>query len=492
MIGRMARVGALLGLAAVVQAAEIGGLQDIAVRKDFRAMRASSTDPNFPGNGDARRIEPGQTLTLAELEGPGRIAHIWFTISAEEPFYGKLLVLRMWWDGEDQPSVESPLNDFFCQGHGQDLMVNSMPFRVTSEGRARSCYWPMPFAKSARLTVTNEGTKPVHAFYFYVDWQKLPAPPKDELYFHASYRQAFPCTPGDYLILDAEGSGHYVGCNLSIRQRDNDWWGEGDDRFYIDGEEKPSLQGTGSEDYFCDAWGIRKADGLFYGFPAAEDFLIDARHTNYRFHIPDPVPFTKSLKVFIEHTGPVWLADGRRGYGERGDDYSSVAYWYQAEPHKALPVLPKPAERLYPMLGTLTEGEALLERAKSTGGKAERQAIGFCSAGAQLFFKPEQDGAAIAVPFTVPETGIYIVIPKFVASFDYGSYQPAIDGKPAGPVRDLFSPDVKMAASPALPQLRLEAGDHELGFAARGKNPASKGYYLGLDAVQIIRLPQKK
>ncbi len=491
MIRRVAGIGALLALASIVQASEIGSLQGIAVRKDFRAMRASSADPNFPGNGDARRIEPGQTLTLAELEGPGRIAHIWFTISSEERFYGKMLTLRMWWDGEDQPSVECPLNDFFCQGHGQDLMVNSLPFRVTSEGRARSCYWPMPFAKSARLTVTNEGSKPVHAFYFYVDWQKLTQAPKDELYFHASYRQAFACTPGDYLILDAEGSGHYVGCNLSIRQRDNDWWGEGDDRFYIDGEEKPSLQGTGSEDYFCDAWGIHKAEGLFYGFPTTEDFVVESRHTNYRFHIPDPVPFTRSLKVFIEHTGPVWLPDGKRGYGERNDDYSSVAYWYQAEPHKALPALPKAGERLYPTLGRLIEGESLLETAKATGGKAERQPIEACSGGAQLFFKPEQDGATISVPFTIAEAGLYVIMPRFVNSFDYGAYQPSVDGKAVGAARDLYSAGIAMGPTVRLPQIQLSAGEHELTLTGTGKSPASKGYYLGLDAVQIIHLPQK-
>lgn len=182
-------------------------LDDLPNLKAFKAERSSSSDPNWKnGNGDARPIPPGNTLTLAELNGPGRIAHIWFTIADSEKFYGKKLVLRMYWDGEKSPSVESPLNDFFCEGHGLDYPVNSLPFRVTSDGRGRNCYFPMPFKKSAKIEVTNEGKEPVHAFYYYVDWQKLDKLPRHTAYFHAMYRQEFPCAKGsDYLILSALG-----------------------------------------------------------------------------------------------------------------------------------------------------------------------------------------------------------------------------------------------------------------------------------------------
>ena len=335
-------------------------LDDLPSLKNFVAMRASSADPNWKnGNGDARPIAPGQTLTLAELTGPGRIAHIWFTIADNEKFYGKKLVLKMYWDGEKNPSIESPMNDFFCEGHGLDYQVDSLPIRVTSNGRGRNCYFPMPFRKSARIEVTNEGKEPVHALYWYIDWQKLPSLPKDAAYFHAKYRQEFPCRKGsDYLIMFARGKGHYVGCNLSVRCREPQWWGEGDDRFYIDGETTPSLNGTGSEDYFCDGWGLRQIDGLFYGCPLMEGLDTYNRTTAYRFHIQDPVPFTKSLKVTIEHKGAGPLPDGQwSGFKERFDDFSSVAYWYQVEPHVEFFKMPPAEERLYQSDTITIDGE---------------------------------------------------------------------------------------------------------------------------------------
>ena len=352
-------VVACLGMAFGAQSDDmLGGLPAL---KDFKAMRSSSADPDWKnGNGDARPIPPGKTLTLCDLTGPGRIAHIWFTIADPEKFYGKKLVLKMYWDGEQNPSVESPLNDFFCQGHGMDYVVNSLPFRVTSDGRGRNCYLQMPFRKSAKIEVVNEGGEPVHAFYYYIDWQKLRRLPSDTAYFHAKYRQEFPCKQGaDYLILSANGKGHFIGCNLSVRQREPGWWGEGDDRFYIDGEAEPSLRGTGSEDYFCDGWGFRKMDGLFYGCPLMEGNETLNRTTVYRFHITDPVPFTKSLTVTIEHKGARRFADGKwNGYVERADDFSSVAYWYQVEPHAEFAKMPPVGERLYPALETQTEGSS--------------------------------------------------------------------------------------------------------------------------------------
>lgn len=328
-----------------------GPLDDLPTLKNFKAERNSSADPNWQnGNGDARPIAPGATLTLAELTGPGRIAHVWFTIADSEPSYGKKLVLRMYWEGEKSPSVESPINDFFVEGHGMDYQVNSLAIRVTSDGRARNCYFPMPFRKSAKIEVANEGKQPVNALYWYIDWQKLESLPADTAYFHAKYRQEYPCIKGtDYLILLARGKGHYVGCNLSVRTREEGWWGEGDDRFYIDGETEPSLRGTGSEDYFCDGWGLRQMDGLFYGCPIMEGLNVGNRTTAYRFHIQDPVPFTKSLTVTIEHKGAHKFPDGKwSGFEERADDFLSVAYWYQSEPHAPFPAFPTVEERLYP------------------------------------------------------------------------------------------------------------------------------------------------
>ncbi len=311
-------------------------LQNLSQHQNFSSKRISSFD-RTGGNNDRINIPPGETVTLAEIKGPGAIHHIWVTISAE-PFYGRKIILRMYWDGEDFPSVESPIGDFFGVGHGLNRNFSSMPINCSSEGRARNCYWHMPFCRSARITATNEGTQPVGAFYYYIDYRELPELPQNTPHFHAQYRQEMPCKPDkNYLICEASGRGHYVGCNLSIFQTAMGWWGEGDDMIYVDGEEFPSLYGTGSEDYFSDAWGMREDENPFYGCPLQEsDFRVGSKATVYRFHIPDPIPFKKSIRVTIEH-----------GHANnRSDLYSSVAYWYQSEPHKPFPELPSAEKRL--------------------------------------------------------------------------------------------------------------------------------------------------
>ncbi len=311
-------------------------LQRLGQHQNYTSKRISSFDRSG-GNRDALPIKPQETAVLAEIKGPAAIHHIWVTISAE-PFYGRKLILRMYWDGEKSPSVEAPIGDFFGVGHGLDRNFSSLPVNCSSEGRARNCYWYMPFRSSALITVTNEGTRQVGAFYYYIDYRELLEVSPDTPYFHAQYRQEMPCRPGkNYLILDAAGRGHYVGCNLSILQRAMGWWGEGDDMIYVDGEEKPSLHGTGSEDYFSDAWGMREDENPFYGCPLQEpDFQAGSKATVYRFHIPDPIPFKKSILVTIEH-----------GHAnDRSDYFSSAAYWYQSEPHKPFPLLPPAEERL--------------------------------------------------------------------------------------------------------------------------------------------------
>ena len=311
-------------------------LSKLAAPQDYVSKRVSSYDRSG-GNKDSLTIPAGGTAVLADLKGPGAIHHIWVTIAAE-PFYARKLVLRAYWDGETAPSIEAPIGDFFGVGHGLDRNFASLPITCSSEGRGRNCYWYMPFGRSARVTVTNEGREEVPAFYYYVDYRELPSLPADTPYFHAQYRQEFPCPPGrNYVFLEAEGRGHYVGCNLSVLQRAMGWWGEGDDQIYIDGESFPSLHGTGSEDYFSDGWGMRVAQSLFYGCPLQEeDFQAGSKATVYRFHIPDPITFRKSIRVTIEH-----------GHAnDRSDFYSSTAYWYQSEPHKPFPALPSAEARL--------------------------------------------------------------------------------------------------------------------------------------------------
>jgi len=326
----------LLSAASPIPAQAQDLLRQLGQQQNYTSKRISSFD-RTGGNNDRLSIEPGKTAVLAEINGPAAIHHIWVTIAAE-PFYGRKIILRMYWDGEESPSVEAPIGDFFGVGHGLNRNFSSLPINCSSQGRARNCYWYMPFHKSARITATNEGTRTVGAFYYYIDYRELPELPPDTPYFHSQYRQEMPCQPGkNYLFLDAVGRGHYVGCNLSILQRAMGWWGEGDDMIFVDGEETPSLYGTGSEDYFSDAWGMREDENPFYGCPLQEsDFKTGAKATVYRFHIPDPIPFKKSIRVTIEH-----------GHAnDRSDFFSSVAYWYQSEPHKSFPPLPPMEERL--------------------------------------------------------------------------------------------------------------------------------------------------
>ena len=456
--------------------------------KEFETRRASSSDPNWKnGNGDARPIAPGGTLTLAELDGPGRIVHIWFTIAHDAPFYSRLLTLRIFWDGEEHPSVEAPIGDFFGIGHGVDRAFTSLPIRVTSDGRGRNCYWPMPFKKKARLTVTNESEQRCHAFYYYVDWQKEAALPEETAYFHAMYRQEHPCVMGrNYLLADIEGRGHYVGTIQSVYLVSPGWYGEGDDFFFIDGEKEPSLRGTGTEDYFCDGWGFREQAGPFYGTPLWEGYDTGDRGTAYRFHIPDPIVFRKSLRVEIEHKGSETFPDGKfDGFIERDDLMSSVAFWYQTEPHKAWPALLPGSERLPFTEAVLVKGHAAVASAKHSDHPLEVQPVGGVTDGKQLWFKPGDDQGWVEVGFDVPTNETVWLSAKLVHSWDYGIYHVKLDGKPVARL-DLYSPDVTPTAH-KLGSHQLAAGQHHLRFECVGKSAKSAGYFLGFDALTARR-----
>jgi hypothetical protein len=369
----------------------LDGLEQL---KEFQTMRVSSCDPNWQnGNADNRPINPGETRTLAEIEGPGKITHIWFTIAHDVPFYSRLLTLRIYWDGETHPSVECPIGDFFGIGHGVDQPFVSLPIKVSSDGRARNCYWPMPFRKSARITVSNDSEVRCNAIFYYIDWQKHRELPDDVAYFHAMYRQEHPCVMGrNYLLADIAGRGHYVGTIQSVYHISPGWYGEGDDFFFIDGETEPSLRGTGTEDYFCDAWGFREQDGPFYGTPLWEGYAAGDRGTAYRFHITDPVTFKTSLRVEIEHKGSQHFDDGEvSGFIERDDLMSSVALWYQVEPHKPWGPLPAGPERLPFREESLVVGYREVDNAKHSAHPLEIQPIAGASDGKQLWFKPHND-----------------------------------------------------------------------------------------------------
>ncbi len=464
----------------------LGGLEKL---KNFETKRASSSDPNWKnGNADLRPIKPGGTLTLAELDGPGKIVHIWCTIAQSDPFYSAKLTLRIYWDGEEHPSVECPIGDFFGIGFGVDKPFTSIPIRITSEGKGRNCYWPMPFRKKARITVTNESDKRCDCFYYYIDWQKHPSLPEDTAYFHAMYRQEFPCVMGtNYLIADLEGRGHYVGTIKSVYHVSPGWYGEGDDFFFIDGEKEPSLRGTGTEDYFCDGWGFREQAGPFYGTPLWEGFNTGDRGTAYRFHVPDPVTFQKSLRLEIEHKGYQKFPDGKSdGCIERDDLFSSVAIWYQTEPHKPWPALPAGIDRIPFHERLLLKGHEAVASAKHSDDALEVQELGGVTDNKQLWLKPTNDQGWVEVSFKTDKDQPLGLTCKVIHSWDYGMYRVKLDGKEVGQF-DLYAP----AFTPAEHKLgthQLAVGTHTIRFECVGKSEKSAGYFLGFDAL-LARTP---
>ncbi|MFW5857271.1 MAG: glycoside hydrolase family 172 protein [Planctomycetota bacterium] len=280
-------------------------------------------------------LPAGETTTLMDVEGPGRIQHIWITVH-EKQF--RDLILRMYWDGEEAPSVECPLGDFFCNGFSQRANVLALPINVNPTGGLNS-YFPMPFRKRARITVEHRGPEDAGGFFYAITYA-LGAVGEDEAQFHAQFHRTNPLpeTP-DYTILDGvRGRGQYVGTYMAWQQNSKGWWGEGEIKFFLDGDDAcPTLCGTGTEDYFGGAWGFGETFSAPYlGYPLGNcDGRPGNRHGLYRFHVMDPVRFREDLRVTIQALG--WRSEGR--YLPLRDDIASVAYWYQTEPHAPFPTL---------------------------------------------------------------------------------------------------------------------------------------------------------
>ncbi len=348
-------------------------LAGLGLLRDAVSKRASSWD-RTGRNKDCFEIPAGKKRVFARLKGPGCVKHIWITVScSKDALYRRKLILRVFWDDEKRPSVEVPIGDFFGVGHAIAKHFVSLPLSmICKSGRGNqagmNAYFPMPFNHSARFEVENPCGCKVEAFYCYVDYETYEVPNEEAAYFHAQWRRENPCKrvihrkkkgrlladstnevnldgKENYVILDARGRGHYVGCVLNVDNteafhQNYTWFGEGDDMIFVDGETwPPSLHGTGTEDYFCSAWGFPSGEyaGPYHGISLAGDLEEwSGKWSVYRFHIEDPVVFRQSLKVTIEH-----------GHANnQGNDYSSVAYWYQTEPHTPFPKLLPVAKRL--------------------------------------------------------------------------------------------------------------------------------------------------
>ncbi|WP_421809881.1 glycoside hydrolase family 172 protein [Flagellimonas sp.] len=293
------------------------------------------------------KIAPGQTFTLADIDDEGAIQHIWMTPTGNWRFS----ILRFYWDGEKEPSVEVPVGDFFGMGWGEYTPLNSLPITV-NPGSAFNTYWPMPFRKKCRITMENIGTEEMY-LYYQIDYT-LTDVPDDAAYFHAQFRRSNPTEGALYTLIDGvKGKGHYVGTYMAWQVNNRGWWGEGEIKFYMDGDKRfPTIAGTGTEDYFLGSYNFenkKKREYESYSTPYAglhqiikPDGLYDSqqRFGLYRWHIQDPIRFEKDLKVTIQDLG--WRSDHR--YLQQKSDISSVVYWYQAEPHAKFPALPSKNE----------------------------------------------------------------------------------------------------------------------------------------------------
>lgn len=340
-------------------------LATLCYEREGKRRRISSYDETG-GNDDRVHIKTGESTVLAEMHSPGLITHIWFTIAtdsrAPEEDYLRKMVLRIYWDGEENPSVQAPIGDFFGMGHGMSKNFISSPLQMSpQDGKGFNCWFAMPY-EQAKVEVLNECEETM-TVYFYFDYEEYAVLPQGMLRFHAQWNRENPTigiddskienrdylfegknTTGDgnYVILEAKGRGHYVGCNLNIHNlRDTskwDWPGEGDDMIFIDGESwPPQLHGTGTEDYVNMAWcPTQEYSAPYHGIIMPGKDNWKDKITYYRYHIQDPVMFETSIKVTIEH-----------GHNNnRSDDWSSTAYWYQTEPHMPLAPLPNVKERL--------------------------------------------------------------------------------------------------------------------------------------------------
>ncbi len=472
--------------------------------KNFSAARVSS----FARNGlnlDTIPVPPdGREVTLADLKGPGAITHIWMTYRGDS----RDLILRIYWDGNPNPSVEAPLGDFFGVAMGVTAPISSQPVQCTSRGQSKNAWWYMPFNASARVTLANhrppdlfQGTdvplRHQNRFYYHVDYQAYGRPVKDIRYLHARFLETDPPERGKPVtLLDVEGEGHFVGVVLGNRSRTPGWFGEGDDIFTVDGV--LSAVGTGTEDYFCDAWGLRVFNEPTFGCPVFEGRDVGHRTSLYRFHVLDPIPFRKSFKFEIEHWP--WISE----FPNTGRDYfSSLGLWYQKGFHKPWPRLGKliQSEPWDPTKGRWHVPGAL--EAEDLGVLGFQSALGEAGRPERRLLMPNQSGdymlsfdsggageVSLAVPAESP--GAYSVKIHFLRGPDYGLVQLAVNGTPVGAPADLFRAFVEMFPRDVWPPreytfdaVPLKAGLNTFTFSVSAKNPDSQGYKLGIDCLTL-------
>jgi hypothetical protein len=430
------------------------------------------------GNNDRIHIPKGGSATIANINGPAVITQLWCTIDSRDPYFLRRIVIKIYWDGEKNPSVEAPIGDFFGTGFKYKQYISR--FTGMSSG-GYYCYFPMPFNKSARIVIENQTGQEVYAFYYHIDYQKLHNPLADNVaYFHAYWHQDLRTSPdSNYTILYAKGRGQFVGLNLNMQSYNKKlWFLEGDEMVYVDGEKKPSMQGTGTEDYFNSGWYFNKGE---YSAPYFGLILKDTargRIAAYRYQVGDAIPFKKSIKFTIEHgTQNSEIAD-----------YSSTAYWYQKEPHKPLPPLPKASLRI-PLRVAVPNGalEAESLKPRDTHMKSDIQNMSDYgpewSGMRQLKMTGNAAGDSFTLDLPVTEDR-YNVDLYYTQGPNYAKTAIMYDGKQVGLIKG-YNKQVYPGGKITIRHLTAHDKKLSITFEIKGKNDKSNGFDVGLDAFVI-------
>jgi hypothetical protein len=450
--------------------------------KNSKLIQISSNDTSG-GNADFVPIAVGESKVLANIEGAGIITRIWVTVGADDKYFLRRLLLRMYWDGEKEASVQSPIGDFFGNGFQYTHWL-SVPLGMSSGGYY--CYFPMPFSDGARLEVVNESGKKVNSFYYQIDYQKLDNLGERSVgRFHAQWRRECRTQRGqNYLILDAEGRGQYVGTILSMqgyREKDISYL-EGDEFVYVDGETVPSVRGTGTEDYFTSGWYFNRGvySAPLHGLIQKDDTLY-SRVVAYRFHFGDQIPFEDKIRFTIEHGhGNEWVAD-----------FSSVAFWYQREPHKQFETILPPAQRIPLRVAVpeeIIESESLIPTASVVKGSLSVQKMADYgvdwSGNEQLRFTSTVKGSNFTLNVPVREADIYTVGVYITKDTSLGKAEIWIGGKKVADF-DAFNTEIIPGGSVTCEPVRVLDSTMSVTFKIVGKNPKSAGYNLGIDALVL-------
>ena len=456
-------------------------------------------DDDVQSNWDNFNVPPGGTHVLMDAEGPGVITHIWITFLGPEPqgwarqgsANHQELLLRMFWDGNPRPAVEAPVGDFFANCFGRRSEVISLP--VIVEGAdSYNTFWRMPFRKSARIEIENQSTKPLSLLYFNIDWISLDRLPKDTPYFYAQYRQEYPARNGrDYLLLETSGKGHYVGSVLGVRMRSPAWFGEGDEKIYVDGEDKPSIWGTGTEDYFLSAWGLARTSTPYFGVPFFDFRGVCGHVSSYRWHINDPIVFNTGIKVTLEHMG--WMSRDENpdyrstSWNEREDDYASVAFWYQTGLPTFAERAPGAEERRLPSLARETIPARDFAETGRRGPGEGRMTASLFFEGEVLAYRPTRPSEAwLEFPVKVREKEPLRLAVSGERCRDGGRYQAYFDGVKLGRPIDFYAEQPSDWLFPLL-DFWPDPGTYTLRLECVGQSARSTGQACIIESVQLLQ-----